>query len=110
MKLSIIATLLVAACVTVYAQVLPRMTTAEPGSGKAGDEIAVAGENLAKDQVAKVYLTDGSNDVEVSISEQTASSIKFKVPAKAKGRLALMILTTGKDSKLIEQPVKVTIE
>jgi len=34
-----------------------------------------------------------------------------KIPATTKpGRLALMVLTTGKVPKLIEQPVKVTIE
>ena len=35
----------------------------DPGTGKAGDEITVAGENLEKAQVAKVYLTDGKNDI-----------------------------------------------
>jgi hypothetical protein len=35
----------------------------------------------------------------------------MKVPTAAKpGRLALMVLTKGKEPKLIEQPVKVTIE
>jgi hypothetical protein len=73
--------------------------------------IAIAGENLQKDQVAKVYLTDGKADVLVDITEQAATLIKFKIPAKAKaGRFALMLLTTGKEPKLIEQPVKVTVD
>ena len=47
----------------------------------------------------------------MEVTEQTATAIKFKIPAKAAaGRLALMILTTGKDAKYIEQPVKVTID
>src|ERR1039457_132412 len=51
---------------------MPRMNTVDPGSGKAGDEITVAGENLEKAQVAKLYLTDGKNDVLVDlITEQT---------------------------------------
>jgi hypothetical protein len=111
MRLSRIAILLAAACLVVSAQqAMPRMTSAEPPAGKVGDVIAVAGENLQKDQVAKVYLTDGKNDFEVQITEQAATAIKFKIPAKAEGRLALMILTTGKDAKLIEQPVKLTVE
>ena len=111
MRLSIAITLIVAACLAVYAQqAMPRMTSAEPPSGKTGDVISVAGENLDKAQVAKVYLTDGTNDFEAAITEQAAGAIKFKIPAKATGRLALMILTTGKDAKLIEQPVKVTVE
>jgi len=45
------------------------------------------------------------------VTEQTATSLKFKIPAGAKtGRFSLMILTGGKDPKYIEQPVKVTVE
>ena len=62
------------------------MSTAEPGNGKVGDVITVAGENLQKDSVAKVYLTDGKNDTEVQIVEQTATAIKFKIPAKVDRR------------------------
>jgi hypothetical protein len=92
-------------------QSLPKMSTVDPGNGKAGDEITVAGENLEKAQVAKVYLTDGKNDVLVDLTEQTATSLKFKIPVKASaGRFALMLLTTGKEPKLIEQPVKLTVE
>ena len=47
----------------------------------------------------------------VDVTEQTPTSIKFKIPAKATaGRFALMLLTTGKEPKLIEQPVKLTVE
>ncbi|MBM3728715.1 MAG: hypothetical protein FJW40_25225 [Acidobacteria bacterium] len=88
-----------------------RLQSCEPRNGKAGDTIAVTGENLTKDNVTKLYLTDGKDDLEVAISEQTATSIKFAIPAKAKpGRFSLMILTGGKDQKLVEQPVKVTVE
>ena len=61
--------------------------------------------------VAALYLTDGKNDIKVTIIEETANTILFKVPAKVEtGRLALMVLTTGQNPKLIEEPVKVTIE
>ncbi len=111
MKLSFAVPLFLAACLTAFAQATPRMTTVDPGNGKAGDEITVAGENLEKTLVAKVFLTDGKNDVPVDVTDQTATSIKFKIPAKATaGRFALMLLTAGKEPKYIEQPVKVTIE
>jgi hypothetical protein len=57
-----------------------------------------------------VYLTDGKNDLVAEVLEQTDTTIKFKIPAKATGRMAVMVLTTGKDAQLIEQPVKVTID
>ena len=111
MKLSLLIALL-AASFAAYAQSpTPRMTSADPVTGKVGDVITVTGENLAKDFVAKVYLTDGNekNDREVQITEQTNTTIKFKIPAKASGQLALMILTVSKPIQLIQQPVRVEV-
>jgi hypothetical protein len=111
MKLSLRVLLLVAASFAVYAQqAMPRMTAVEPQNGKAGDLVAVAGENLQPDSVAKVFLTDGKTDTAVELTEQTATALKFKIPGNVKGRLALMVLTAGKDAKYIEQPVKLNIE
>ena len=111
MKLSFVVSLLVAASFAAYAQqAMPRMISVDPPNGKKGDVIAITGENLQKELVSKVYLTDGKNDLIVEVTEQTDTAIKFKIPVKAAGRLALMILTTGKDAKYIEQPVKVTID
>jgi hypothetical protein len=110
MKLSLIVPLLVASFASYGQQAMPRMSSVEPTSAKKGDVVAVTGENLDKDVVAKVFLTDGKNDTPVEVTEQNATTIKFKIPTKAAGRLAIMILTVGKDAKYIEQPVKVTIE
>jgi len=112
MRLSLIACLLLGAGVVAYGQQsMPRMTSVDPMNGKVGDVIVVTGENLQKDAVAKVFLTDGKNDTPVEVTEQTGTTIKFKIPVKAApGRLTVMVLTTGKDAKYIEQPVKVTID
>ena len=111
MKLSFVFVVLTAVLVVYAQQPMPRMSAVDPGNGKAGDVITVAGEHLQKEHVAKVFLTDGKNDIPVEITEQSAISIKFKIPAKVPtGRLALMVLTTGKDAKYLEQPVKVQID
>ena len=90
---------------------IPQMQKVDPASARSGDVVAVTGDSLDQDSVAALYLTDGKEDVKVEITEQTADVIKFKIPANAKtGRLALMVLTKGKDPKLIEEPVKVLIE
>ena len=90
---------------------IPQMQKVDPASGRSGDVVAVTGDNLDQDTVAALYLTDSKEDMKVEITEQTATVIKFKIPANAKtGRLALMVLTKGKDPKLIEEPVKVLIE
>jgi len=86
------------------------MVSVEPANGKVGDVLAVAGENLQKELVLKVYLTDGKDDIQCEVTEQSAKALKFKIPAKATGRLALEVLTGGAEPKLIEQPVKVTVE
>ncbi len=113
MRTSLIVAILLAGLTPIWlqAQAMPQMKAVEPDTAKTGDVLTVSGENLSKANVAKLYLTDGQNDFEVAILDQAATAIKFKVPAKVKtGRLALMILTSGKDQKLVEQPVKVNIE
>jgi hypothetical protein len=116
MKTSLTVFLLVAACFVAYAQQppdpapSPHMVSVEPANGKVGDVLTVTGENLQKELVVKVYLYDGKADIQCEVTEQSEKAIKFKIPAKATGRLALEVLTSGKEPKLIEQPVKVTIE
>jgi hypothetical protein len=59
-----------------------------------------------------VYFTDGQNDIAVPVTDQTDTALKVAIPAKAKvgERYRLMILTRGKEPKLIEQPVRVEVE
>ncbi|MBZ5592961.1 MAG: IPT/TIG domain-containing protein [Acidobacteriia bacterium] len=104
--------LLVLTAVVLYAQqAMPRMTSVDPDSAKAGDILTVTGEHLDKGEVTELYLTDGKKDTKCQMTEQSPTALKFKVPDKVTaGRFALMVLTGGKDPKLIEQPVKVTIE
>ena len=64
MKLSFVLAVVLTAVLVCYAQQpMPRMSTVDPGYGKAGDVITVAGENLQKEHFAKVFLTDGKNDI-----------------------------------------------
>ena len=90
---------------------MPMMRSVEPASGKVGDVLEIEGENLGPEIVAALYLTDGETDMKVPIVEQKVSSIKFRIPSGVKpGRLTLMVLTRDKPPRLIEEPVKVTIE
>lgn len=102
---------LAASAVLAAQATLPQMQSVDPASAKAGDVVTVTGENLDQSIVAALYLTNGKEDFKAEITEQTATSIKFKIPSLVKtGRLALMVLTKGKEPKLIEEPVKVLIE
>jgi len=90
---------------------MPLMSSVEPTAGKVGDVLSIHGVNLGQDKVAQLYLTDGKTDLKVLMIEQTPTLITFRIPPEAKpGRFALMVLTKGKDRKLIEQPVKIMVE
>lgn len=88
-----------------------RLSTVDPDAGKVGDVIGATGEQIDASKVDELYLTDGKTDIKVEIVSQTDTSIKFKIPAKTKaGRYSLMLKTKGADPKLLEQPVKLTVE
>lgn len=91
---------------------IPRFTTVDPMNGKAGTEVTITGENIGKALVAEVYFTDGKNDLKTAILDQTDTTIKVKAPegVKAGVRYRLMLLTKGKEPKLIEQPVRFEID
>ena len=116
MKPSVIWLALLAALLlplSLYGQtVMPRLTAVEPASGKVGDQLTVTGEHLDKPNVAELRLTDGKTDIKVTLIEQTATAIKFQIPATCKpGRYALLTVTKrGQRDLEIEQPVKATVE
>jgi hypothetical protein len=90
---------------------MPIMSSVEPGSGRVGDLLVAQGTGLGQENVAALYLTDGKVDIGVPIVEQSATSIKFRIPPEAKpGRLALLVLTKDRPPRLIEEPVKITVE
>ncbi len=90
-------------------QAQARITSVEPLRAKAGDTVNAIGEEIDNANVDTLYLTDGTNDFKCQMVEQTATTIKFKVPDNMKaGRWALMVHT--KKNQLIEQPVKLTVE
>lgn len=89
----------------------PMMSSVEPASVRGGDTATARGVRLGAEVVAALFLTDGALDVKVEIVEQTATTLKFRVPRSLKpGRFALMVLTAGRDGRYIEEPVKITVE
>lgn len=92
-------------------QPTPMMHTVTPDSVKAGEIATVSGEYLDKSRVANLFLTNGQKDVKVEILEQTATTIKFRIPAKmAAGRYTLSVLLADLEPKVIEEPVRLTVE
>jgi hypothetical protein len=89
-----------------------RINSVDPLTAKVGDVVNAQGEGLGSAAVDELYLTTGTADVKVEIVEQSDKAIKFKVPSGAKsGRWTLMThLKSGTGPKLVEQPVKLTVE
>jgi hypothetical protein len=92
-------------------QPTPMMRAVHPETVRAGEIAVVTGDYLDKSRVAGVFLTNGQKDTKVEILEQTASSIKFRVPEKmAAGRYNLVVLLTDAEPKLIDEPARLTVE
>lgn len=88
----------------------PMLRTLDKTEALRGDSVTVSGENLAKPGVASLYLTNGKDDFEVTITEQTGTSIRFTVGKDiAFGRYGLLLLTGGETPMYIEQPVKLNV-
>jgi hypothetical protein len=89
----------------------PLVRTLAPTPARPGSELVATGQNLGKDFVASVYLTQGENTYQLEVTSQTPETIKAKVPADLKpGRFGLMVLTRGEVPRDIDEPVFVNIE
>jgi hypothetical protein len=91
----------------VVAQVSPRATAVDPSTGKVNDSVTVTGQNLAKESVSAVFLSDEKDDFKATIVEQTAEKIVMKVPQVKPGDYNVSIQV--KDKILIE-PVKFKVQ
>ena len=88
----------------------PLIRIAEPTTAKIGDAVTVTGDNLQKELVLEVYLTDRTENTRVRILEQSSTSIKFQVPPVNPGKYWLMVLANPTDPVLIEEPCRITVE
>jgi len=106
----LLAVLLIASFSLSAQSAIPSIKSVEPTSAKVGAAVKALGENLGKQSVVQVFLTDGKNDIPCQITEQTDKSIAFTVPAKATPmRYSVAVLTPGKEPKFIEQPVRLEV-
>jgi hypothetical protein len=64
----------------VVAQARPHVTAADPQAGKVGDNVTLTGENLGKEGVSAVFLSDDTTDHKAVIVDQAANKIVMKVP------------------------------
>jgi hypothetical protein len=85
----------------------PRISAVEPGAGKAGATITANGENLGKQIVVAVFLSDSDADHKAVVVEQTAEKIVLRVPAVKPGSYNLSVQVKN---DIFIQPVRFTVE
>src|SRR3954451_9195136 len=89
----------------------PLMRTVDPYKVTAGEQVVILGENLDKERIADVFLSDGKVNVPVVIVEQQEKKLVVKLPATLKpGRYAFVVMLPEIPPMYIEEPVKITIE
>lgn len=91
-------------------QATPIMRVLHPSTAKAGVSVLVSGENLSEQFVSAVYVSDGTHDWKVQVTEQTGASLKFVVPMECKpGKYRIMVLINKVEAILLEEPVKLIV-
>ncbi|MSO19989.1 MAG: hypothetical protein EXQ56_05910 [Acidobacteria bacterium] len=90
-----------------WAQAGPKVSGVEPATGKVGSSVTISGENLGKDIVEAVYLSDDEKDYPAQFLEQSASKVVVKIPElKAGGyNIALKV-----GNNIFIQPIRITVE
>ena len=96
--------------VAALADKAPVVDSVDPKEADPGTLVTAKGVSLDKRHVTAVYLSDGVNDFQVTVVEQAAETLKFKVPEKLRGGKYLLVLAMAGDPPLLlEQPVKLLV-
>jgi hypothetical protein len=89
------------------AQNAPQVTGVDPASGKEHDTLTVSGNNLGKESVSSVFLSDDKNDFKATITDQSTDKITVKVPQVKPGDYNISVQV---GDKLFIKPVKFKVE
>ena len=90
-----------------FAQGSPLVTAVDPSSGKVNDTVTVAGENLGKNNVSAVFLSDEKTDYKATLIEQNEEKIVMRVPHVSPGRYNISI---QKGNAIYIQPVHFSVQ
>lgn len=91
----------------VSAQNSPHVTGVDPAEGKVNDSVTVAGDNLGKETVVGVFLSDDKNDYKATIVDQAADKIVMKVPQVKAGAYNVSVQV---GDKILILPVRFTVD
>jgi hypothetical protein len=89
------------------AQNAPHVSGVDPASGKVNDSVTVSGDNLGKESVVGVFLSDDKSDYKATLVDQAADKIVMKVPQVKTGDYNISIQV---GDKILILPVKFKVE
>ena len=108
LKISFIAVLLLLCLAPrVGGQNSPKIDAVAPAAGKVNDSVTLTGQNLGKDSVSAVYLSDDKEDYKATMVEQGSGKIVLKVPDVKSGRYNISI---QEGDKILILPVRFTVQ
>jgi IPT/TIG domain-containing protein len=90
-----------------WAQAGPKLTGVDPNAGKVGDTCTITGENLGKDTVNAVLVSDEEKDYPAEVVSQEASKIVMKVPKVKAGGYNISIKI---GNNIYIQPIRYTVQ
>jgi hypothetical protein len=88
-------------------QSAPKITAVAPAAGKVNDSVTLTGENLGKDSVSAVFLSDDKDDYKATLVEQGNGKIILKVPEVKSGAYNISI---QEGDKILILPVRFTVQ
>jgi IPT/TIG domain-containing protein len=101
------ALLLVCLAPSTVAQNSPKITTVAPAAGKVNDSVTLTGENLGKDSISAVFLSNDKDDFKATVVEQGSAKIILKVPDVKSGGYNISI---QEGDKILILPLKFTVQ
>ena len=108
LKMSLIAAILLL-CLAPRAgsQSSPKVTAVAPATGKVNDDVTLTGENLGKDSISAVYLSDDKDDFKATLVDQENAKIILKVPQVKSGGYNISI---QEGDKILILPLRFTVQ
>jgi hypothetical protein len=89
------------------AQNSPKVNMVDPLTGKVNDSVTLTGQNLGKDAVSGVFLSDDKDDFKATVVEQENAKIVLKVPQVKSGGYNISI---QEGDKILILPLKFTVQ
>jgi hypothetical protein len=103
----IVAMLVLSVAAGLPAQNSPKVNMVDPLTGKVNDSVTLTGQNLGKETVSGVFLSDDKDDFKAALVEQDSAKIVLKVPQVKSGGYNISI---QEGDKILILPLRFTVQ